>query len=94
MKKKNDNLKDAAKLRQKAEELLKHRDKAYLVSKAIETDLLKLTHELEIHQIELEMQNEELDIAKEKSELAEKKYNELYNFAQSAVFPIKKRRIY
>ena len=82
MKKQNDNLTNAALLRQKAEELLLRRDVAYNVSTS-ENDSLKLIHELQVHQIELEMQNEELVIAKERAELAEEKYTELYDFAPS-----------
>jgi PAS domain S-box-containing protein len=48
-----------------------------------EADMLKLIHELEVHQVELEMQNAELIRAKESAELAEEKYTELYNFAPS-----------
>jgi signal transduction histidine kinase/CheY-like chemotaxis protein len=55
-----------------------------------EPDMLKLIHELEVHQIELEMQNEELKRAKEKAELAEKKYTELYNFAPSGFLTLTK----
>lgn len=80
MKKQSKNSNNAKILRQKAEEHLKIRQmKAGLP--ASEADLLKLLHELEVHQIELEMQNEELTIAKEKAELAEEKYTELYDFA-------------
>lgn len=82
MNKQNNHLEKAALLRQKAEEKLKlHTNAASKVS--TETDMLKLIHELEVHQIELEMQNEELVIAKEKAELAEEKYTELYDFAPS-----------
>jgi len=89
-KKQNENLTDAALLRQKAEELLQRKDKACLVSTdaTSEADMLKLIHELEVHQIELEMQNEELVIAKEKAELAEEKYTELYDFAPSGYFTL------
>jgi PAS domain-containing protein len=55
-----------------------------------EPDMLKLIHELEVHQIELEMQNEELKRAKEKAEIAEKKYTELYNFAPSGFLTLTK----
>ena len=42
---------------------------------------LKLTHELEVHQIELEMQNDELLAAKSAAVIAAEKYLELYDFA-------------
>jgi len=81
MKKQNYNVTDIASLRRKAEERLKKlQSKSGSVSS--EADLLRLIHELEVHQIELEMQNEELIGAKEKiEELAKEKYKELYDFA-------------
>jgi len=42
---------------------------------------LKLTHELQVHQIELEMQNDELIAAQSAAVSAAKKYLELYDFA-------------
>ena len=54
-------------LRQKAEELLKN-NLGNSTSEAVESDLLKLIHELDVYKIELEMQNEELIIAKAESE--------------------------
>ena len=92
MKKQNENLTDAALLRKKAEELLQRKDKACLVSTdaTSEADILKLIHELQVHQIELEMQKEELVIAKEKAELAEEKYTELYDFAPSGYIALSK----
>jgi len=59
----------------------------------LEDDLLKLIHELEVHQIELEMQNEELVIAKEQAEIAEEKYTELYDFAPSGYISLSKAGI-
>jgi PAS domain S-box-containing protein len=90
MKKQTNKLTDAAILRQKAEEQLKLRTDARPCVSKNETDLLKLIHELEVHQIELEMQNEELVIAKEKAELAEEKYTELYDFAPSGYLSLSK----
>ncbi|MHC1774551.1 MAG: PAS domain S-box protein [Lentimicrobium sp.] len=43
-----------------------------------EADILKLLHELEVHQIELEMQNKELELAKEMAEFAAKQYGDLF----------------
>jgi signal transduction histidine kinase/CheY-like chemotaxis protein len=77
---KNEKISKADSLRQKAEGLLKNK----LLkpnSQLSEPDMLRLIHELEVHQIELEMQNEELVLAKENAELSEKKYTELYDFA-------------
>ncbi|KAF0128695.1 MAG: Diguanylate cyclase/phosphodiesterase [Bacteroidetes bacterium] len=87
MKKQSENVTDAARLRQKAEEKL-NQQKPETKKMVNETDLLKLIHELEVHQIELEMQNEELVIAKEKAEQAEEKYQELYDFAPSGYFTL------
>jgi len=49
---------------------------------------IRLTHELEVHQVELEMQNKELSYAKEKAETDAKKYAELYDFAPSGYFTL------
>ncbi len=93
MKKQSSITEEAELLRQKAEELLHRRDKARYITanSSSEADLLKLIHELEVHQVELEMQNEELVIAKEKAELAEEKYTELYDFAPSCYITLSKK---
>jgi PAS domain S-box-containing protein len=85
MKKEESNPEDSARLRQRAEEkLVQQKSQA---NKAVpEADMLKLIHELRVHQIELELQNEELVIAKEKAELAEEKYTNLFDFAPTAYF--------
>lgn len=80
---------DTTILRQKAEELLQNK-KLDLSSLIDVSDILKVLHELEVHQIELEMQNEELILAKEKAERAEEKYTELYDFATSGYITISK----
>jgi len=81
----------AAAIRQKAEELLKLRTDARPCVSSNENDLLKLIHELQVHQIELEMQNEELLAAKQKiEELAKEKYKELYDFAPSGYLSLTK----
>ncbi|MDZ7738446.1 MAG: ATP-binding protein [Bacteroidales bacterium] len=89
MKKKSDNARDAASLRQKAEVRLK-KQQPETASVLSEAGMLKLIHELEVHQIELEMQNEELVIAKEKAEIAEEKYTALYDFAPSGYLSLTK----
>jgi len=60
-------------------------------SQLADADVLKLIHELEVHQIELELQNEELKLAKERqAELATEKYVALYDFAPSGYFTLSK----
>ena len=77
-------------LRRKAEELLKN-DQKKPNSYLSEVEILKLIHEIEVHQIELEMQNEELKVAKERAiELASEKYAKLYDFAPSGYFTLSK----
>jgi len=54
----------------------------------METDSIKLLHELQVHQIELEMQNEELIQANATAEAALKKYTMLYDFAPMGYFTL------
>lgn len=71
---------DPRSLRFKAEELLKQ--KQIEEDRQIkETDVKKLVHELQVHQIELEMQNEELRLAYETAEAALKKATMLYDLS-------------
>lgn len=73
-------------LRQKAEE--KHKlqlDKTAEIIPA-ESDLLKMTHELQVYQIELELQKDELIQAKELEEHAKEKYTSIFDLAPSAFF--------
>ncbi len=67
-------------LRKRAEKLLKLKQKKAVKPEA-ETDIKRLLHELQVHQIELEMQNEELRKANETAEIALKKYTMLYDCA-------------
>ena len=77
-------------LRRKAEELLKNNQKKPGAGLS-EVEILKLIHEIEVHQIELELQNEELKVAKDRAiELASEKYAELYDFAPSGYFTLSK----
>jgi PAS domain S-box-containing protein len=63
---KKTNKSEAEILRQKAEELLKKKS-LKTDSQLSETDILRLNHELQVHQIELEMQIEELKLANEQA---------------------------
>ncbi len=82
---------DARILRQKAEELLKiFRKGPHASSPETEADMLKLIHELEVHQVELKMLNEDLIVANERIEFAKEKYKELYDFAPSAYLSLSK----
>jgi PAS domain-containing protein len=78
---------DAKMLRIKAEEMLIAKQKKEIAT-AMETDVLKLVHELQVHQIELEMQNEELKQAHETAEMALKKYTMLYDLAPMGYFSL------
>jgi signal transduction histidine kinase len=66
-------------LRQRAEERLRARPQAPPV--AATEDVLRLIHELQVHQIELELQNEELRRARDELEASASRYSELYDFA-------------
>ena len=55
-----------------------------------EAEMLRIIHELDVHQIELELQNEELQTAKEAAEQAEQKYFELYDLSPAGYFTIHK----
>jgi PAS domain-containing protein len=78
---------DAQMLRRKAEEQLKAKQKK-METGISETDMKKLLHELQVHQIELELQNEELRQAYEISETALKKYTMLYDLAPMGYFTL------
>ena len=81
------NLTDAQMLRVKAEEQMKESQKK-MGKPVMETDVKKLLHELQVHQIELEMQNEELHQANETAETALKKYTMMYDFAPMGYFTL------
>ncbi len=85
----SDKRSEAETLRHKAEELLEKKpSKAAL--QLSQADMLKLVHELEVHQIELEMQNEELVKARMEALEAAEKYADLYDFAPSGYFTLSK----
>ena len=74
-------------LRQKAESVIASK-KPLLSDHPSETDIMKLIHELEVHQVELEMINDELTISNiQKDEVADK-FTELYDFAPSGYFTL------
>ena len=77
---------DARMLRKKAEKKLKEKQKK--VNQITETDVKKLMHELQVHQIELEMQNEELQEAYNTAETALKRFTLLYDFAPMGYFTL------
>lgn len=72
---------DSRAMRLKAEQILKDTQREIEKQLIMETDLKKLLHELQVHQIELEMQNEELMKANERAEDALKRYTMLYDLA-------------
>ncbi len=76
-------------LRLKAEDLLNN-ETGKAGSQFAETDVLKLVHELQVHQVELELQNEELIRLNEKLEGVNSKFTELYEFAPSGYFSLSK----
>ena len=78
---------EALLLRSKAEEQLKTKQQKTGIIET-ETDVQKLLHELQVHQIELEMQNEELREAYETTELALKRFTMLYDLAPMGYFTL------
>ncbi len=74
-------------IRLQAESLYKKRkiDDKIILS---EFEMLKLIHELEVHQIELEMQADELQQATKQAAVATERYIELYDFAPSVFVTI------
>lgn len=82
-------LTDAQLLRHKAEEKLVEKSTTTGIPK-LETDVKRLLHELQVHQIELEMQNEELRRANDIAETALRKFTLLYDFAPLGYFTIDK----
>ena len=83
---------DLLNLRLKAEELLKRKIPKY-GSHLTEFDVLKLIHEVEVHQIELELQQEEIMWAEqhaneEAGKIVADEYIELFNLTQSGYFSL------
>lgn len=67
-------------LRQNAEDLLQMKQSGKYLH-LLETNALKLIHELEVQQKEFEMQNQELILARAQEVIASEKYYELYDNA-------------
>ena len=74
-------------LRKKAEEELKSNHENYRITEEV-TDLKRILHELQVHQIELEMQNEELRNAYETAETTLRKYTMLYDLSPTGYFTL------
>lgn len=73
-------------LRRQAEEALRERTEQG--DPQLETDQLRLLHELQVHQIELELQNEELSQAYLEAQTLRDKYWDLYDFAPVGYFTL------
>ena len=74
-------------LRDRAEKQLKLVEED-LYSHLSEIDILKLCHELQVHQIELELQNEELIMAKEIADNSSRKYSKLFDNSPIGYFTL------
>ena len=78
--------------RSKPDEVLRARAKKFLAKPGPEldkippTEIQKLVHELQIHQVELDMQNEELRRSQGETEAALAKYSDLYDSAPIGYF--------
>jgi len=79
---------ESANLRLKAEELLKKKS-SKMSSAQTETKILKLNHELEVHQIELEFRTKNSQLQRA-GRYCSTKYTELYNYAPSGYFTLSK----
>ena len=77
---------DSAKLRRRAEDRV--REQNFPVHHGGGTELLKLHHELLVHQVELEMQNAELREVRDVLETALEQHTELYEFAPVGYFTL------
>ncbi len=80
-----DNLSDLSHLRQMAEELLKMKT-ASNASVESQSELYRLIHEVEVHEIELQLQNHELQRATNLATINSEKYTQLFDFAPTGYF--------
>ena len=78
---------DAAELRAQAEARLKS-DKTLSGIPETKEDIIRLVHELQVHQIELEMQNEELQSTRAEIEELLERYTDLFDFAPIGYFTL------
>jgi PAS domain S-box-containing protein len=78
----------AAELRRQAEAKLSERKRQAPALSVTESDIQRLVHELEVHQIELEMQNEELVQSRVQVEAGLRQYTDLYDFAPIGYFTL------
>lgn len=85
---KDDESKEIAKLRWRAEERLQEQGR--VAGKAPSTmsheEALRLVHELRVHQVELQMQNDELSRAQAELSATRERYFDLYNLAPVGYF--------
>ena len=90
MKKESSRPADATELRRRAEEHLKHRSPER-GNRHTEVEMVRLNHELQVHQIELEMQNEELRQARTAQEALLVEYTDLYDSAPVGYMTLDRR---
>lgn len=82
-----DNPDQAAALRRRAEALLRQK-RAASPKDYHDADLLRLVHELQVHQIELELHNEELRQAYDEADSLRKQCADVYDFAPVGYFTL------
>ena len=87
MRKKTDTAFSNVALRHRAERELKSK-MSHMDLPRSEEDMLKLVHDLQVHQIELEMQNEELRRSEAELMASRDKFSQLYDFAPMGYFTL------
>jgi PAS domain S-box-containing protein len=83
-----DSFRDPIELRRRAEAALTESPYASGSARASETDLRRLLHELEVHQVELEIQNAELVAVRDDVEAGLRRYTEVFDFAPIGYFVV------
>ncbi|MEJ2725716.1 MAG: ATP-binding protein [Deltaproteobacteria bacterium] len=78
-------------LRMEAERIVKERETESVGDN--ELQLVRLTHELEVHQVELELQNEELQRANKELEASRKEFVDLHQFAPVAFVTVNEKSL-